>query len=156
MLVVLFLTLAVIVIYLIYCLKTGIPESLSSTYYKISKPRAFQLTMFIVGLGLLCVWVSFSEEFTQFLAFLSCAGVLFVGAAPSFKQELEGRIHYSSAIICCVCAVLWQIIEGLWDVTLWFAWMGLMLSLTDRNKWCFWLELSVIGSVYFNLLRLMI
>lgn len=132
-----------------------IPESISAIYYALGmRGWLFQLCMASVSLTLLPVWLSVSSEHTQWMAFLSCASLLFVAAAPSFRLEMEGRVHYCSAVVCCVCAVLWQILEGLWDVTLWFAFIGGMLTLTGRSKWCFWLECAVIASVYVNLWRI--
>ena len=133
----------------------GIPESLSATYYLLGKQGwLFSVYMSVVSVALYAVWFPLCEPSYQCLPFLSCGSMLFVAAAPSFKMELEGMVHYSSAIVCCVCAVLWQILEGLWDVTLWWATMAFMLSLGWKDKWCWWLECAVIGSLLCNLWRI--
>lgn len=132
----------------------GVPESLSATYYLLgNKGWLFQLVMGMTGLLLLPVWVSVSEVGLQHLAFFACGGLLFTAVAPAFKLKLEGAVHYSAAVVCCVCAVLWQIMEGLWDITLLFALIGWMCYLQWRN-WCWWLEVAVTGSVMANLWRL--
>ena len=141
--------------YMIFSLWHGVPESLSATYYNLGEYGwAFQAVMYSVGILMMPVWFILSNVDHQCLCFFSCASLLFVAAAPSFRLELEGKVHYGSAIICCVCAVLWQILEGLWDVTMWFAAIGGMLSLGMRGKWCWWMEVAVIGSLLANLWRI--
>lgn len=132
----------------------GVPESLSATYYTLGRYGwVFQVMMAILGVMLFTVWFPLCDASLQCLAFLSCASLLFVAAAPAFRLELEGKVHYGSAIVCCVCAVLWQVLEGLWDVTLWFVFIGGMLSLRYRDKWCWWVECAVVGSLLANLWR---
>lgn len=145
----------VCVAYLAYSMRKGIPESLSATYYSLGRHGwVFQLVMFLSGFLLFPVWSQLGSEDQTFLAFLSCASLLFVAAAPAFKLSLDGAVHYTSAVICCVCAVLWQILEGLWDVTLWFGFVGGMLSLMWKDKWCWWVECAVVGSLLANLWRI--
>lgn len=152
------LTIATIisVAYLVYivCTEGGVPESLSATYYLLrDRGWMFQVVMSLVALLLLPVWLSVSSLETAFLAFLACGGLMFTAVAPAFKLELEGAVHYSAAVVCCASAVLWQVMEGLWDITLLFGLLGLMLYL-QWGKWCFWLEVAVIGSVISNIWRI--
>jgi hypothetical protein len=143
-------------VYLLGCIiKFGIPESLSATYYSLGKDGwIFQVLMLVIGGFLLPVWLSAADESYQFFAFLACASICFVAVTPCFKLELQGRVHYSAAIVCCISVFTWQILEGLWDVMLWFVWVGGMLTLTNRSKWCWWLECAAIGSLFANLWRL--
>lgn len=132
-----------------------IPESLSATYYALGSGRwLFPAAMGVTALTLYPAWISVSHGNTEGFAFGACASLLFVAASPCFREELEGKVHYTSAVVCCVCAVLWQVWEGLWDVTLWCGVVGLMLTLQDRSRWCWWMECTVLASVYINLFRL--
>lgn len=145
----------IFVAYLVYVVRTedGVPESLSSTYYSLGdKGWLFQAVMGVTGLLLLPVWLSVSSIQTQYLAFLACGNLLFTAVAPAFKLKLEGVVHYSAAVLCCVSAVLWQVLEGLWDITLLFTLVGWMCYLQWKS-WCFWLEVAVTGSVIANLWR---
>ena len=145
--------------YLAYSAKVmeGIPESLSATYYGLKEDGwLFQALCIGMAFGLLPMWIESCCGEYEYLPFLACGSLGFVGIAPSFKLKLEGMIHYSAAVVCCVSAVLWQILTGLWDTALLFGFVGLMCSLQWKNKWCWWLELSVIGSVLANLTRLII
>lgn len=142
------------VAYWLCFLVKGVPESVSATYYTLGKHGwVFQVLMVLVGFLLLPLWLAVSDDCHQWLCFLACASLVFVGVAPCFKLELDGKVHYTSAIVCCVCVVLWQIVEELWDVTLFFAWMGGMLSLQMRDKWCWWTECAVVGGLLANLWR---
>lgn len=133
----------------------GIPVSLSATYYLLgNRGWLFQAFMVLTAATLFPVWVEHSGNGHEWMAFLACASLLFVASAPCFKLELEGKVHYTSAVVCCVCAVSWQLAEGLWDVTLWCAFIAGMLSLQERDKWCWWLECAVFVSLYMNLYRL--
>lgn len=142
------------IVYMSCSMIGGVPESLSATYYKLGKHGwLFQAVMFLLGFLLFLVWSQLGSDNHTSLVFLSCASLLFVAAAPAFRLSLDGAVHYTSAVICCVCALLWQILEGLWDVTLWFAWIGGILSLMMKDKWCWWVECAVVGSVVANLWR---
>lgn len=157
MLTVLILTLVIALAYLGISIKVsgGIPVSLSDTYYKLGNRKwLFQVAMAFVAVTLYPVWFSASSEELIGLAFASCASLLFVASAPCFREELQGKVHYSAAVVCCVSVFLWQILEGLWDVTLWFVFLAGMLTLHDKNKWCWWLECAAIGSLLANLWRL--
>lgn len=133
----------------------GIPVSLSSTYYALGKNGWFFQILLAAAAGLLLpVWIESSEQGHEWMAFISCMGLLFVAAAPAFRMQMQGAVHYTSAAVCCIAAVCWQLVEELWDVTLWFAFLAGMLCLAFRKQWCWWLEAAVIASVYANLFRL--
>ena len=133
-------------------MRRGVPESLSATYYDLGRYGwVFQAFVALVAAMLYFVWMPVSETGHEWMVFLSCASLLFVAAAPCFRLPLEGMVHYSSAVVCCLCAVSWQMAEGLWDVTLWFAWIGGMLSLAWRRQWCWWMEWAVVFSLLVNL-----
>ena len=142
-------------LYCIFSLVRGVPESLSATYYSLGdKGWIFQTVMALIAACLMPAWMEASEEGYECLPFLGCSSLLFVAAAPCFRMELEGRVHYAAAVVCCASVFLWQILEGLWDVTLWFVWVCGMLALSDRSKWCWWLEVAAVGSLLANLWRI--
>lgn len=142
--------------YILGCIiKFGIPNSLSETYYSLGKYGwIFQLVMLIVGVVLQLLWFPLSKEEHEFLVFLACASLCFVASAPAFRIEIQGKVHYSAAAVCCISVFSWQILEGLWDVMLWFVWVGGMITLMNRSKWCWWLECAAIGSLFANLWRI--
>lgn len=132
----------------------GIPVSLSATYYTLGRwGWLFQAVMYSTGFCILPVWLELTEY--QYLSFLTCGGLLFVASAPFYRLPLEGFVHYSSAVVCCVSAVLWQILEGFWDITMLWAFLCGMLVLRWRDKYMWWIEVVVIGSLFSNLLRIL-
>lgn len=129
----------------------GIPSSVSDTYYQLEKrgkrKELFQLAMIIPAMLLLPAWLECSGENIQFLAFLSCGGLMFVGAAPLFKLELEGKVHYSAAAVCGVSAVLWVCLSGMWYIPL--AVMPVVAGMGIRfRKWVFWIECAAFAVTY--------
>lgn len=145
----LFLIITTIILYLFLVILESreVPESLSATYYLMKDNGwMFQALMVFCGIGLLPSWMDVSSDDWQFLVFLSCAGIVFTGVAPAFRLKLEGAVHYSAAVVCCVSAVLWMLLEGMYPVLLWWGVIGLMLYL-QFGRWCWWLEMAVISGV---------
>lgn len=111
----------------------GIPYSISDTYYKLEKRKKglgwlFTAMCWGVSGTLLPALLDLTPESYQFTAFLSCAGLMFVGAAPQFKLSLTGAVHYGAAAVCVIFS---QILVGLtcWWVLLpvWLAFIGYIL-----------------------------
>lgn len=131
--------------------KFGIPRSISDTYYLLCKHgRLFQLALAATAFTAIPMLIDRSSENTRFLAFLACAGLLFVSAAPLFKLELEGKVHYTSAVICCVSLVLWQVFNTSWVVPL-VAFALVLIPMIRDKKFAWWLEIATIVSAYVSL-----
>lgn len=129
----------------------GIPESLSATYYTLGKRGwLFQALVISVGFMLLPAWINESDEGLEWLAFLSCGGLVMTGLAPAFKLRLDGAIHYTSAIVCGIASVAWVLLSGMYPVVIWWAFIGWMLYLQfGQYMWC--IEVAVIGAVLTSL-----
>lgn len=129
----------------------GIPVSVSDTFYLLPPKRRWLFTAFCltVGAPLLPAWIVLAGENLQFLPFLSCAGLLFVGAAAQFKAELVGNVHYVAAGICLVASLLWIILDTplWWLAALIYATAGVM-AWRERRNWLFWVEIAAFVSVY--------
>lgn len=130
----------------------GIPASLSDTYYKLENRRKgagwfFTAMCWGVALPLLPYLLDVTPAGYQFTAFLACAGLMFVGAAPQFKLSLTGPVHYVSAAVCCSSAILWYILSGYWFIPfnafLIYGWVALRYG-----KPMFWIEMAAFTSMY--------
>lgn len=144
-----------LVSYLAYFLKDGVPQSLSATYYMLGKNGwLFQMLMFALSFGLLPVWSSVSEDSWMFLCFLSCGGLLLVGASPLFKLPLESEVHHYSAYVCGASIILWQILEGLWDWVLLSA-VICLVGYIRYGKLTWWVECMLMLSLVGNLFRML-
>ena len=147
----------VMMIYLSYIVERyGIPNSISDTYYLLGgKPKGlvFQGVLALTAFLMLPVLLSRSSESTEFLAFLACAGLLFVAAAPLFKDASERIIHFVSAFVCCGCLILWQIFNSLWIIPLLCIGMAVYPATKDK-KYLWWLEIATVMSTYVSLIFL--
>ena len=151
------ISLALLTAYLIYAIRQikSVPDSISDTYYQLEKrdcPKwLFQLTMVAAAYVMLPAWIDQSNVNIQFLAFLSCAGLTFVGMSPLFKLKLEGKVHYVSAAICGGCAVLWLILSGMWYLPALFFFVAIVLAYR-WSRLMFWVECAAFASTYAGLI----
>ena len=130
----------------------GIPRSISDTYYLLGKYGwLFQLALAATAFTAMPMLIDNSSESTKFLAFLACSGLLFVSAAPLFKLELEGKVHYTSAVVCCAGLVLWQVFNTSGIIPLVCFFLVLYPMLKDK-KYTWWLEIATIVSTYASLI----
>lgn len=132
--------------------KFGIPKSISETFYLLGKKGwMFQVALFLVAFSVMPTLIDKSSEDTQFLAFLSCAGLIFVGAAPFFKRAFDSKVHFISAAICCVGLVLWQIFNACWITPL-VCLLAVLYPMYKDRKYMWWLEIASIVSAYVSLI----
>ena len=85
----------------------GVPEMVSSIYYMMDKHGWVFQVYIIMFAALMMVCLLDSGLGVQCLAFLSCAGLMFVGAAPRFLDESERKVHKTAAIVSAVASVGW-------------------------------------------------
>ena len=98
---------------LLMALRFGIPNMVSDTYYQLQpttgseiapfkKPRnmgwIFSLIMVAVAF-LMLICLLDTGRGIQFLAFLGCAGLCFVGFAPNYCDRDAYSVHKSAAIV---------------------------------------------------------
>lgn len=122
----------------------NLPESLSATSY-ISKENLgislpFTLMCIICVVCLFPLWITVSKEIYQFLAFLSCAGILFAGSTPLYREEFESKIHYVSGITSFVCGILWLILSKCYVPLCLIAVIGGVWTLFDHKNYTFIFE----------------
>ena len=87
--------------------KYGVPDMVSSIYYMMDKHGWVFQVYIIMFAALMMVCLLDSGLGVQCLAFLSCAGLMFVGAAPRFLDESERKVHKTAAIVSAVASVGW-------------------------------------------------
>ena len=101
-------SLAVFATYLIIMAKNyGIQPSISDNYYVSKQPWTFTIAMWTVAFTMLPPMLSATTEAFQFTAFLSCAGIAFVGAAAAYKQSLTNTVHIAGAVTAALFAIIW-------------------------------------------------
>lgn len=157
---VLLIVLAIIVVVYNICIisKAGIPESISATSYFFKefngKYWLFTIFCFICGLLLFPPWVNISIEKFQFLPFLSCAGILFAGATPLFRESMQKEIHYSGGIIAVLSCVLWLFFNGFY-LTLYLEALILFIIISiDKKNYVYYIEIVGLLGLIWTLLEL--
>lgn len=114
-----YLSLAIILVYIVYCLvTTGIPHSLSATYYKTG--WVFSATLSFAAALILPSMLSISGENYEFLAFIAVSSVFFVAFAPNFKSDkLVDMVHTGAAITALIASQLWVALVNPWNFLFW-------------------------------------
>ena len=114
----------VFLIYNIYIIwKFGMIPSVSDSYNLLEKEKKgkgilFSVMCIIVGGCMMVYLINTLPNNIQFLGFLTGGAMIFVGAAPQFKEELTGSVHYISACILVIASILivacvsWYILFG--------------------------------------------
>lgn len=136
-----------------------IPPSLSDTYYLYKKKNPwmrifFPIMMVALVILLMPAWLEISVGSSlQFLAFLAAGSILFVGAAPAFKQGgIEFRVHSTSAYCAAAFALLWVFFVSKlwWTVLIWFVLVliSAILTKTIKTSMVYWLETIAFMSTF--------
>lgn len=154
------LSLILLTIYIMYAVRMcGVPWSLSDTYYQLKKRNRpawlFQMAMIIPAMLLMPVWIDRSTDDLQFLAFLSCGGLMFVGSAPLFKEEFQGKVHYTGTAISGLAAILWLCLSEMWWLPATTFPVAGIIMLRYR-KWLFWAEMAAFVCAYAGVLIVLI
>jgi hypothetical protein len=151
----LYLSIAVLVVlsgYIIASIIKGreLPVSLSDTYYLWPK-WVFPTVMIVTGFGLLPCWLEVTEGHPlQFLVFLSCAGFVFVGAAPNFRNDkLEYSIHTKAGYTAAFASILALsfVMYEWWYPFYVTALLFLIFFRNIKTHYIFLLELAILESV---------
>lgn len=146
------------IIYMLYICHTiykikKIPKSLSDTYYA-HVSWLFPTVMTLTGMLLLPHWLDVTKDSNlQFLSFLACIGIIFVGTAPDFKNDNN---EYIIHMVCAYLAAGFAVVSIVFVMGNWvYIPIILLFSVIyDREFWenkVFHLENSIILSLFFNL-----
>lgn len=137
--------------YLIWAFwKCGVTPTLSETHYHLPKWQ-FPCAMTSMAVLALPYWLEYNEDW-QFLAFISCVGIMLLGAAPLFKTQ-DRKIHISAVCVAGVSALIWCLIMN-WIVTCLLAVLACGLILNYKKYWALIMEITMFVCVYFILLFL--
>ena len=119
------------------------PESLSATYYLWPK-WVFPTVMTLVGFSLLPVWLEATAGSNlQFLSFLSCLSIIFIGCAPDYRND-----------IACATALLSLIfVLGYWWLFLIFLVLNYLSDIKGfKEHYIYHIEDAIIISVLLSII----
>ena len=128
----------------LYSRNMGRPTMISEIYYGTG--RSLLLPCLLVALALSFLPTMLDLGGQQWLAFLTCMGLAFVGAAPAYLSEGERSVHKGAAILAAVAGTLWCMTMEPCVVAV-AALMAIIATLTDRRCWLFWCEVCAMSSV---------
>ncbi len=139
------------------CANNGIPRSLSASVFFMPKKGAWLWTAVIAAVvfALATVLIGTAQR-AQFLAFLACAGLLFVAGCPLVKdkRDMAYRVRLVAAVICAVSAMGLVACNRPLLLLLWLPWVGVFVWKTKGvSTWptqTFWAEMMcfVITFIY--------
>lgn len=150
------------------CIKCkGIPCSISETFYKLEHKWWFLVTMWLTAGLLMPAILEITPESYQFIAFLACTGMAFVGVAPNFREGLDRPVHIIGAILCILFSQVWVLLTCPWVLLAWIAylaytawgmkkhWKGNFISAFMLTKPMFWVEVASLFVTYVTLFILL-
>lgn len=137
--------------YMIYVgVTVGITPTLSESFYRVKYKWAFTIALWGTGFTLLPEWLNYSDTNFQFLAFLACGALCFIGASPAFKESLSRQVHMGGLITCIITLMAWCICSGLWIIPTICVTAGLLLSLKFKQCWGYIMECSAFLTAYLS------
>lgn len=128
----------------LYSRNMGRPTMISEIYYGTG--RSWLMPCLLVALALSFLPIMLDLGGQQWLAFLTCMGLAFVGAAPAYMSQGERSVHKGAAILSAVAGTLWCMTMEPCVVAV-AAIMAIIATLTDRRCWLFWCEVFAMSSV---------
>lgn len=128
----------------LYSRNMGRPTMISEIYYGTGRSLLMPCLLVALALSFLPTMLDLGGQ--QWLAFLTCMGLAFVGAAPAYLSQGERSVHKGAAILSAVAGTLWCMTMEPWVVAV-AAIMAIIATLTDRRCWLFWCEVCALSSV---------
>lgn len=128
----------------LYSRNMGRPTMISEIYYGMGRSLLMPCLLVALALSFLPTMLDIGGQ--QWLAFLTCVGLAFVGAAPAYLSEGERSVHKGAAIMSALAGTLWCMTMEQCVVSV-AAIMAIIATLTDRRCWLFWCEVCAMSSV---------
>ena len=128
----------------LYSRYNGRPTMISEIYYGTGRSWLMPVTLVALALSFLPIMLDLGGQ--QWLAFLTCMGLAFVGAAPAYLSQGERSVHKGAAILAAVAGTLWCLTMEPYVVAV-AAIIAVIASLADRRCWLFWCEVCALSSV---------
>lgn len=131
-----------------------VPIHLSQGYFILKNRWIFIVFMFLLMFITIIPLMEVIPSSYQFLVFLTCGSIGFIGASPNFKEDLEGKVHEYSAYIAIFSS---QILVYLCQPLILLSWLILIIciliyyclkdTLKDSNL-LFWIETTAFLNIY--------
>lgn len=126
------------------CVARRVPTMLSEVYYLTDKDWLFPALMVTLGVSFLPLMLS--KGGLEWMAYLTCVGIVFVGAAPAYLDESQRTIHKCGAITSAIASVAWACSISALPTVL-FAVLAAVLCICKRRYWLFVVECCAILNI---------
>lgn len=137
----------IFVLYLIAMAATyGVQPSVSDNYYASKNRWAFLWVMWLIAFCMLPALFSVTPDNWKFSAFLACGGLVFVGAAAAFKEDLTKNAHYFGAIVSAACALIWLAVQV--PIPIFVTMLTLIAIVSKVEQKLYWAEVMLFLYVY--------
>ena len=123
-----------------YAVVKGRPTMVSEIYYGMGRNWLMPLLLVAMAFTFLPTMLDMGDF--DAAAFLTCAGLAFVGTAPAYLEAGDRAVHKAGAIVSALASVMW----GLATMPAVVAVYG-VAAVTDRRCWLFWSELCAVSCV---------
>lgn len=124
----------------------GVQASVSDNYYVSRNRWTFMVVMWTVAFTMLPAMFSITPDEWKFAAFLTCGGLVFVGAAAAFREDLTKRVHYFAAILSAICALIWLAVQLPIPISVTLLTLLAIVSMIERKL--YWPEAMLFLYVY--------
>lgn len=133
-----------------------IPSSLSASVFYLPKAGQWLWTAVIVVVVFLVAptLIEKASDNTQFLAFLACVGLLYVGGAPLVKEtwDMSYKVHMVGAFLCAISAQLLLAFNCWWLLLAWVPWIVVFAVFWKQKRtWrtkVFWAEMTCFANTF--------
>lgn len=133
-----------IVMTMFYVVTKGRPTMVSEIYYGMG--RNWLMPFLLVAMAFAFMPAMFEAGDFDAAAFLTCAGLAFVGTAPAYLDEGDRAVHKAGAIVSALASVMWGL-ATMPAVVAVYGVAAAVASVTDRRCWLFWCEVCAISCV---------
>lgn len=127
-----------------YAVVKGIPTMVSEIYYGMG--RNWLMPLLLVAMALTFLPTMLDMGGFDAAAFLTCAGLAFVGTAPAYLEEGDRAVHKAGAIVSALASVIWGL-ATMPAVVAVYGVAAVVAAVTDRRCWLFWCELCAVSCV---------
>ena len=128
----------------LYSRNMGRPTMISEIYYGTGRSLLMPCLLVALALSFLPTMLDLGGQ--QWLAFLTCMGLAFVGVAPAYLSQGEHPMHKGAAILAAIAGTLWCLTMEPCVVAV-SAIIAVIASIADRRCWLFWCEVCAMSSV---------
>lgn len=133
-----------VVMTVLYVLTKGRPTMVSEIYYGMGRNWLMPLLLVAMAFTFLPTMLDMGDF--DAAAFLTCAGLAFVGTAPAYLEAGDRAVHKAGAIVSALASVMWGL-ATMPAVVAVYGVAAVVAAVTDRRCWLFWSELCAVSCV---------